>query len=335
MRITCDDRISWIDWAKVIGIVLVVYAHIPSEIVPIIFLFHMPFFFIISGYLYKDRSFLEELKRTFYILFPYFIYNLILLVIYPPPQVVHGMINILLGNQEQLPIIYVPMWFVICLVNMRLIYSALSNPSFKMLISLLLLALFVVLKEFDYIQRDKDYFQLNSTMLSYHFFVFGYYLRYYHKIDLINKLIEKNGKKKISVLLIIIMLMAIMIGCVNAYYGKNLNGHGMTNLFRCVVGYSLFISLLVAYIISYCIILLLHLYLNFDLSVIKTISNGTLLILCTHLTVLYWLQLLFDSSKIGIPLLLTIVVMSLSYLLILLSSKYFPLLIGKKCNIGL
>ena len=81
------DRITWIDWAKAAGIVLVVYSHIPGAALRnAVFLFHMPLWFILSGYLYKERKLKEEACRCFMCLFvPSLIYNGALLIITPPP----------------------------------------------------------------------------------------------------------------------------------------------------------------------------------------------------------------------------------------------------------
>lgn len=83
-----SGRVEWIDWAKFVGIALVVYAHIPNaSFGNFAFLFHMPFFFIISGYLYKIRPLKEEIKRSMKaLLVPYLAYNLLLLIITPPIQ---------------------------------------------------------------------------------------------------------------------------------------------------------------------------------------------------------------------------------------------------------
>lgn len=53
-----NNRITWIDFAKGIGMILVIMGHgIPSEIFSMyLHAFHMPLFFIISGYLTKDVS---------------------------------------------------------------------------------------------------------------------------------------------------------------------------------------------------------------------------------------------------------------------------------------
>ena len=64
--IKIDKYQGWIDWAKVMGIYLMVLGHgglVNADIRQFIFSFHMPLFFILSGYLYKQRSFSETSKK--------------------------------------------------------------------------------------------------------------------------------------------------------------------------------------------------------------------------------------------------------------------------------
>lgn len=69
-------RILWIDWAKAIGISLVVWGHFSPIARHEIFLFHMPFFFMISGLLYRQKGLMNELKGSvFSLVLPYLIYN--------------------------------------------------------------------------------------------------------------------------------------------------------------------------------------------------------------------------------------------------------------------
>ena len=47
-------RENWIDWAKAIGILLVVMGHVDTKLTganALIYAFHMPLFFVVSGYL--------------------------------------------------------------------------------------------------------------------------------------------------------------------------------------------------------------------------------------------------------------------------------------------
>lgn len=69
------SRIDYIDAMKGIAILLMIYNHVPLdglELNRFIGVFHMPLFFLISGYLYKHRSISDLLVRNFRrILIPY------------------------------------------------------------------------------------------------------------------------------------------------------------------------------------------------------------------------------------------------------------------------
>ena len=62
--LTNNKRIIWIDYAKVISIFLMVICHAGLKGIPlqVIYQFHMPAFFIISGVLYKNRGVLKEFR---------------------------------------------------------------------------------------------------------------------------------------------------------------------------------------------------------------------------------------------------------------------------------
>lgn len=68
-------RIEWIDMAKGLGILAVIlgHCHLPDKAWNAIYSWHLPIFFLISGYFYKKRSFLDLVKVKFNsILKPYF-----------------------------------------------------------------------------------------------------------------------------------------------------------------------------------------------------------------------------------------------------------------------
>lgn len=75
-------RNNWVDWAKAIGILLVVMGHSSYDnpaFEKVIYFIHMPLFFFISGYLFKlgdsNRVFLTKIWGGLCI--PYILYNLI------------------------------------------------------------------------------------------------------------------------------------------------------------------------------------------------------------------------------------------------------------------
>lgn len=80
-----SERIEWVDIAKGIGIILVILGHsvqFGGTVHNLIFSFHMPLFFILSGVVYRfrdNRTFLN--KKLKGLLVPYIIFSIIGLVI--------------------------------------------------------------------------------------------------------------------------------------------------------------------------------------------------------------------------------------------------------------
>ena len=67
------ERESWVDNLKVFGILAVILGHISSPPQAFIFTWHMPLFFIISGFFINiDRKPLEFIKKDLYrLMLPY------------------------------------------------------------------------------------------------------------------------------------------------------------------------------------------------------------------------------------------------------------------------
>lgn len=83
-----QSRLDYLDVAKGIGMILVVMSHTAEQFpnyTDLIVAFFMPLFFIISGWIYKEkqRSLLVSIRhRTARLLFPYFIYSALLYAIW-------------------------------------------------------------------------------------------------------------------------------------------------------------------------------------------------------------------------------------------------------------
>lgn len=73
------NRITYIDLAKGIGIIMVVWAHANGPYRNYIYQMHMPFFFLISGYLYNNRSgsgeFIRKRFQSLYV--PFVFWNIL------------------------------------------------------------------------------------------------------------------------------------------------------------------------------------------------------------------------------------------------------------------
>lgn len=80
-------RINWLDRARGIAIILVIIGHanFPEEIRTIVYAFHMPLFFFLSGFLLlkKEENFnLFFVKKVKSLIIPYVSYNIILIIFY-------------------------------------------------------------------------------------------------------------------------------------------------------------------------------------------------------------------------------------------------------------
>lgn len=132
---------KWIDIAKGIGIFLVIvgHSHCPPFLQKIIFAFHMPLFFFLSGYTFHFEKYKLNKKdfivNKFYrLIVPYFFANFFILAIlylkdfltmYPlkmPIPITRSLIGIAYGNGAPLNppsiltnIVDIPSWFLPCL----------------------------------------------------------------------------------------------------------------------------------------------------------------------------------------------------------------------------
>jgi fucose 4-O-acetylase-like acetyltransferase len=118
------ERSKWIDVYKGIGIILVVAGHIfEGPIRDLIFLFHMPLFFFISGYLYKPKNYFNYFtKKSLSLLTPYFSFLIVFNVLY---FFMNGDVDIyaIIYGGRKLQGIYAIFWFVTCLFITQQLYN--------------------------------------------------------------------------------------------------------------------------------------------------------------------------------------------------------------------
>lgn len=136
-----QDRIEWIDIAKGIGILFVIFAHIQSTsqaLVNYIYSFHMPLFFFISGYLFSDKKyktikdFAKKKART--LLIPYFIFSILSYLYWTfiqirmgddikHPDLFRAFIGIFYSDPNHHFMSYnVALWFLTCLFSTEILF---------------------------------------------------------------------------------------------------------------------------------------------------------------------------------------------------------------------
>jgi fucose 4-O-acetylase-like acetyltransferase len=136
------QRISWIDVARGIGIILVVYGHALSahSLRYLIYSFHMPLFFFLSGlvttYRPQDSPLIVLRKNILGLLFPYFLFaglSFILWVITRSPsnaEMSKQFLSIFYGNgNNNLLVFNNILWFLPCLFLTRMGFYAVRSIS--------------------------------------------------------------------------------------------------------------------------------------------------------------------------------------------------------------
>lgn len=219
-------RKTYLDIAKGILIILVVIGHSKIDktfpIVRNIYWFHMPAFFIISGYLFKlhKNDFIPWIKRkvkNFFI--PYTTYGLIILIV-----LYHK--DLLVFTKQLVKYIYSGRaidgvyWFIPCLFLTQIIFGLLIAKFKKkyVIIALLIMYILAHIEAAFYIPKDNNYlhwsyiydapWNIDVCLMSIPYFAIGFYFK---------KIIDAIDKKfKIYVFIMATLICIVLIGL--SYY---------------------------------------------------------------------------------------------------------------------
>ena len=123
---------------------------------------------------------------------------------------------------------------------------------------------------------------------------------------------------------ITIFVITAVIGLLNSSTHEN----GI-NVYHCSIGINIILFYISAIGLSASLMLLCAIHLNITSPIVEKLSNGTLLILATHL-IIYWKIPALPVPEVIQSMLNIIIILIVSYVLIVFCEKYCPVLIGKK-----
>ncbi len=197
-----SNRNYWIDNAKAIGIIAVFYGHIVENIflhynpishiqLKLIYSFHIPLFFVLSGYFshVPDSNFRKYLTIKFVKrIIPVISFNLLIVPIYLLDMIIKNKINILalllpllqlLGGY---PILNFVTWFLVCLFTVEIIQYFIApicySHKYKMIIGVItfyMIGWIIPWKReiiSSYTQIGNSWF-LYQAIMAYSFYLFG------------------------------------------------------------------------------------------------------------------------------------------------------------------
>lgn len=308
-------RLDWMDWAKAIAITLVVFGHILMPFSKWIFGFHMPFFFMLSGFLQKKRTVRDEAANSAKsLLLPYVIYNAYLLIysFFTGEYTSRYPVDMLLGLQWNLSMACRPLWFLLSLFIMRMTYSALSRrwSCFLAVACVLFTLLFHGTAP---MKPQMNYFQIFEAIICFPFFVMGILARQYRTEQVLGRFP------------VILRYAIIALGLVVGFCFVGFNGPVIP--FRLQLD-NVPLFYLGATFISINLIWLIYQSLQIRNSYIQLISEGTLLIFAVHQSILWPLRDVIPDGAWSALVATVVTILALSGP-VWLARKYCPVLIGK------
>ncbi len=323
------NRINWIDWGKVFAIYLVILGHLLSSkgaegwMFDFVYLFHMPFFFFISGYLFsvKESKVADLLKRTAKsLLLPYLLLNLVSNFFLIPSWVL----------SKQMPVenlMYFltadgrgesgPTWFLICLAWVWFIAWFLLKCERWMQYVLLLVCAVAA-----YLLPVHLFWRLDTALMVVPFFMVGHYLK--------NKI--RQGVLKGLLVFVPCMVATVWMTGVMGYANTYLLQYGQYPLLYYPAAF-----LGIFMLMGFCMM-----FDKMAFKVIRVSSTGTILIMALHgIAILYvksamkhLFGIYFDEYDTCQKALLALVALIVLYYPIVLSQKYFPALMGNRGRHG-
>lgn len=327
-----QEHILWIDISKIIGIYIVILGHILNSDKPIegelntmIYAFHMPFFFFVSGVLFstKNQSLWEFCRSKIKsIIIPYFLLNIACMLLYIPKYIytlefpIQDLSTLCDGHMGTA--FSGPSWFLICLFYVMFLAFVVSKlniwlQSFVMVISVIL----------SYIVSGKSLpLDFNCVPCAFAFFYGGYLLKRY---------LPDLRWKKIYVLLctVVTLVMFVILALYNGHVSMDMI-LGRTNYLFWVVA-ALGITML--YFSSQLLFTHTHTHTH---KCARLLSSGTIVILCLHHVLIdYTMDFFLVKHSFHLPLLLRefllcVVILAIFIPIIMLIEKKVPILMGNR-----
>ncbi len=217
------------DILRGIGILLVILGHLSLRVQYhriIAYSFHMPLFFIISGYFTKDRTFKEtikkELNKSIKIAYIFVILDIIIYLLKTDVWEIKEILKIFLIFNGSL--INSPIWFLFTLSACKAIYS-LIGKSKKAIYSMFIATTMFCIFNFNKILPD---YWLFNTIVVMPFYLTGVMFKEKKILDEV----DKKGKGWLFIFTFILILIALF----NGYTDLNVHINGKSYLLFYITG---------------------------------------------------------------------------------------------------
>lgn len=327
-----ENRLEWIDWMKALGIFLIVLGHFNSVGNQFVYVFHVPLFFLISGFLCKREDDIRLFwKKLWYNLaVPMLILATLNYLYYCGMKLSSGTFepvfvywfvrNVVFGMVSG----FGPLWFVYTLILLKVIFQFCRSEKLLYSLTFPLLGLAYIYNNNDlsaspFFLRNPNAFV--NVCIAFPFFALGIFLRKY------KTMLDKELNNKLVLALAFLCGLSLVIGCCFM--------NGLVAAFRCDYGGNM-LWFLLGGIAGTMMVFALSKLLGHAPGAVIVISRGTMIILGFHMNFVLWIQERCTESYMDVVYAVLIVIVLVP--VIMLTEKYFPLMAGKyrvnKSNVG-
>lgn len=329
-----QTRLDYIDLLKGVGIFLVVWGHtmIPRSIY--IYSFHMPLFFFLSGFLYKQKPFREFMPNKINTLYvPYVTFSIFSWLFYLIRMITNDQTALIDSHLLKITSVFTgtannggnnPIWFLTCLLMVNLLFFVLQKFSSKpYVLGSAVIACSIIGYALSILHIGDFYFNAEIAFSGLVFFYLGYLVKQYNVPVFIQNI------KNIVLLVFVLFIEALHI--FTAFLNVKISGITHVNMAGNVLGnYFLFYF-------SACCAILVFLIIGYKVSSINFLNYlgvNTLIILGIHKPVLIVLNDFvnnFINIKMdGYGFYASVLAILLALLISNFTSKYLPQFTGKR-----
>ena len=318
------SRMLWIDNMKTIGIYFIVLGHFFSVHTAFIYVFNVPLFFIISGFLCKHESNnLEFWKKLWWnLIVPMIIICITNSLITTILEIHSGCIDMnriinfipsmIMGMHRSVGVC----WFIYTLMLIKIIYQFTKGFPIQILLFVILLSIAYVLHETEI--GTISLFQKPNSIINvctaFPFFLIGAYLRYAK--EYLNSVKSKY-----------MLFTMFAIGMFYLYLSGHFNG-GDVWMFMCKYGKDIF-WFLVGGMAGTLAVYSISKMLNYKSRCIELISEGTIIILGFHVHFIGIIRRHISAEPSMMDFIYAAIIVILFIPIIYIIGTYFPLMIGK------
>ena len=226
-----SKRIEYVDIFRAIGIILMIMGHIGfgGKFDFFIHAFHMPMFFLISGYFFKNNEkiqlFLKKKAKT--LLIPYISFGIIHFILYCIMKhniEIDALKHLLFVNTDGLPIAGA-LWFLTALFFADVFYyyiNKVKNPFKPILIVIIAIFGNLAVKILPF----RLPFALDAAFTGVGLMYIGNLIKIYKNNKYVNKILNMN-----NLCTVILFLISIFLISVNTYINMRIGEYGILPLF--------------------------------------------------------------------------------------------------------